>query len=110
MNGHIKLFVIVAIAVALAAGIFISQQQASNSKTPDATGGQPPKTGSPETFCTTDDDCVPAECCHPTSAVNRNFAPDCTGTFCTAYCAPDTLDCGGGEVKCIKNKCEVVLK
>jgi len=114
MDGHIKLLVVVVIAIAIAAGLlFTSQQQAgdSNNKAPDTAGGQqPPKTGSPETFCATDGDCVPAQCCHPNAAINKNFAPACKGIFCTAACAPQTLDCGGGEIKCIKNKCEVVLK
>ncbi|MBI4017521.1 MAG: hypothetical protein HY366_01090 [Candidatus Aenigmarchaeota archaeon] len=60
-------------------------------------------------FCTSDADCVPAECCHPTDAVNRNSAPICDNVFCTQVCAPDTLDCGQGEIRCVANKCTVVI-
>ncbi len=63
-----------------------------------------------ELFCETPADCVPAQCCHADSAINKQHAPDCTGTFCTAECAPKTLDCKQGEIKCIANTCRVVLK
>ena len=33
--------------------------------------------------CVTASDCVPEQCCHPTSCVNRNNAPDCSGIMCT---------------------------
>ena len=58
--------------------------------------------------CSIDSDCVPAGCCHASSVVNKNFAPDCSGMFCTAVCEPDTLDCGQGKPKCIVGRCEIV--
>ncbi len=64
----------------------------------------------PQNRCTNDNDCVEKTCCHPTEAVNAKYGPDCKGLLCTAECKPGTTDCGQGEVKCIKNKCEVVLK
>jgi len=62
-----------------------------------------------EKQCTTDSDCVPAQCCHPDSAVNKDFAPDCKGTFCTEECSPGTLDCQQGEIKCLAGACTAVL-
>ncbi|MBI2040748.1 MAG: hypothetical protein HYT16_01475 [DPANN group archaeon] len=60
-------------------------------------------------FCASDSDCVQKECCHPVSAVNKAFRPDCSDTFCTAVCQPNTLDCNQGKIKCIKNKCEAII-
>ena len=57
--------------------------------------------------CSVDADCVPAQCCHPTSAVNKENAPDCSGTLCTMSCE-GSLDCGAGEIKCVSNRCAVV--
>lgn len=62
-----------------------------------------------EKQCSRDADCVPAQCCHAADAVNRNDAPDCSGTFCTLECAPNTLDCGQGEIKCSAGQCVVQL-
>ncbi len=64
---------------------------------------------SPETFCEHASDCVPAECCHATSAVNKEYAPDCDGVMCTLDCQEGTLDCGFGEIECIQNQCTVVF-
>lgn len=68
-----------------------------------------PEVQNPETICVVDLDCVPAQCCHPGAAVNKNFAPNCTDLGCTAVCVPNTLDCGYGKIKCIQNKCGVML-
>lgn len=57
--------------------------------------------------CSVDADCVPAQCCHPTSAVNKASAPDCSGVLCTAVCE-GSLDCGAGEIKCVSNRCIIV--
>lgn len=58
--------------------------------------------------CSVDADCVPAQCCHPYGAVNQADAPDCSGVLCTAVCE-GPLDCGAGEIKCVSNKCTIVL-
>jgi hypothetical protein len=63
---------------------------------------------SEEKVCSVDNDCLPASCCHPDSAVNNDNAPNCEGILCTAECVSDTLDCGQGEVKCVNGGCEVV--
>ncbi len=51
--------------------------------------------------------CVPAQCCHPTSCVPADQAPDCSETFCTLECRPGTLDCGQGSCQAVEGKCEV---
>ena len=60
-------------------------------------------------ICSSDSDCVPAQCCHPTGCVLKDAAPDCKGIMCTAECKPGTLDCGQGSCKCVDKKCEVVM-
>lgn len=60
-----------------------------------------------EDFCQTDEECVPSQCCHPTSCVNEKYKPNCEGVFCTQVCQ-GPLDCGSGACKCISNKCEIV--
>src|SRR5665647_2849436 len=56
--------------------------------------------------CTTDDDCVPAQCCHPTSCVNQASIHVCN-FLCTASCE-GPLDCGAGSCGCNNGKCSVV--
>ncbi len=54
--------------------------------------------------CSTNADCVPAQCCHATSCVPAGEAPKCDGVACTMNCAPGTIDCGGG-CACQSNRC-----
>lgn len=63
----------------------------------------------PEKSCLVDSDCLPAECCHPRTAINKDYAPSCEGIACTMNCEPGTLDCGQGEVQCIEGKCKAIL-
>lgn len=63
-----------------------------------------------EKQCVTDDDCVAASCCHPTEAVNVDYAPDCEGVFCTQECVPGTLDCGQGEIRCVSGECRAIIE
>ena len=63
-----------------------------------------------ELYCESNSDCTAASCCHPESAVNKEFAPDCSGILCTAVCQPNTLDCGQGRIKCIENRCSVIFE
>jgi len=58
--------------------------------------------------CRSDADCVPAQCCHPTTCVLRADAPDCSAVACTRHCAPDTMDCGG-RCLCRDGRCEAIL-
>ncbi|MBR9683905.1 hypothetical protein GOV03_05200 [Candidatus Woesearchaeota archaeon] len=61
-----------------------------------------------EKMCTEDKECVPAACCHADDAVNKENAPNCAGMLCTTECAPNTIDCQQGEIKCVKGSCEAV--
>jgi hypothetical protein len=63
-----------------------------------------------ENYCQGVEDCVPATCCHPTEAVNINYAPDCEDVMCTMDCRPETLDCGQGYIDCVNNVCEVIIE
>ena len=60
--------------------------------------------------CNYDSDCIAEQCCHATSAINKNFAPNCKEAICTMECRGGTLDCGYGEIKCTSKKCAVILK
>jgi hypothetical protein len=58
--------------------------------------------------CTTDADCVPADCCHAAACVARENAPSCGDAVCTMECRPDTMDCGGGCL-CHEGRCAARL-
>ena len=58
--------------------------------------------------CSTDSDCVPAQCCHPYSCVKKENAPNCAGIACTARCEPP-IDCGIGRCACVNGTCAVRL-
>ena len=64
----------------------------------------------PELYCESNNACTAESCCHPASAVNKEFAPDCSGILCTAVCQPGTLDCGQGQIKCVENRCTAVFE
>jgi len=59
--------------------------------------------------CNWDKECVPAQCCHPTSCVPAQEAPDCSDTICTLNCEPGTMDCGQGYCECHLGKCKAVV-
>ncbi len=61
-----------------------------------------------ETQCTLDSDCIAASCCHSTSSVNKDNAPNCQGILCTASCEPNTMDCGQAKARCVEEICAVV--
>ncbi len=58
--------------------------------------------------CFVDEDCVPAQCCHPTDVVNKIYAPSCSGVYCTEECKKGTIDCGCGKPACVDNKCAII--
>ena len=62
--------------------------------------------GGSETSCKTDSDCVPAQCCHPTSVINKQYAPNCSAVLCDASCQ-GPLDCGTGKPVCMKGTCVI---
>ena len=57
--------------------------------------------------CDSDDHCIPAQCCHPTSCVPISQAPDCEGIMCTQECQGETMDCGQGSCVCVDGECQV---
>ncbi|MDO8873517.1 MAG: hypothetical protein Q7V05_12440 [Methanoregula sp.] len=57
--------------------------------------------------CTTDADCVPAQCCHPASCVRQSAKPVCTDVICTMSCE-GPLDCGAGTCGCTNSRCSVI--
>jgi len=70
--------------------------------------GIPTKICMKDDECKQDSDCVPVQCCHPTSCVPDDQAPDCSGIACTMVCAPGTMDCGSGHCGCIDGECQVI--
>jgi hypothetical protein len=56
------------------------------------------------TECTTDQDCVAEQCCHPTSCVLRAHRPVCGEVMCSTDCRAGTMDCGGGCL-CQQGRC-----
>lgn len=58
--------------------------------------------------CSTDEECVPASCCHAASCVINKRAPQCSGVYCTQVCLPDTLDCGQARCACVEKRCRAV--
>lgn len=57
------------------------------------------------TDCNSDIDCVPAQCCHPTSCMNVAQKHVCT-LMCTNVCQ-GPIDCGAGHCGCVNGKCGV---
>ncbi|MBU2523457.1 MAG: preprotein translocase subunit SecG [Nanoarchaeota archaeon] len=60
--------------------------------------------------CKIDADCVKASCCHPTSCVAKESAPNCDNNLCSQECVPNTLDCGQGSCVCNQGTCGVSFK
>lgn len=56
--------------------------------------------------CTSDSECVPAQCCHPTSCINYRYKMPCTEA-CTLECS-GPLDCGAGHCGCVDGRCRVI--
>jgi hypothetical protein len=56
--------------------------------------------------CKNETDCVPAQCCHPTSCVNQASITVCN-LMCTASCE-GPLDCGAGSCGCRNGRCSVI--
>ena len=57
------------------------------------------------TECSSDSDCVPEQCCHPTTCMNRQFKTPCN-LLCTQVCE-GPIDCGAGKCACVDGKCGV---
>ena len=78
---------------------------------PEFTGGKNPENMLPAEWraCSTDEDCMPLGCCHPSMCVGRAAFPgvDCSSTPCTLECKPGTMDCGQGRCTCQDGLCTV---
>jgi len=102
--------VLVCIAAVLMAGCTSQQPPAGVSApasvSPSLTAGTPVDSGNSPTVCAKDDDCVPAQCCHPSSCTNRANKGVCN-EMCTMNCA-GPLDCGAGSCGCVRGSCRVV--
>jgi len=59
-------------------------------------------------YCRRDSDCIPEQCCHPSSCINKEVEPDCAGIACTEECRIGTMDCGCGKCGCMDNECIVL--
>jgi hypothetical protein len=62
---------------------------------------------SKQNYCLSAKDCSPATCCHPSEVVNKDYAPDCSGAFCSQECS-GPLDCNMGRIDCIDNECKII--
>jgi hypothetical protein len=56
--------------------------------------------------CSSDPDCIPAECCHPSSCIPGPRKTPCT-LMCTMSCE-GPLDCGVGSCGCVNGTCSVI--
>jgi hypothetical protein len=61
----------------------------------------------PAAECAVDDDCVPEQCCHATTCINKDKKGVCN-LACTMECRGGTLDCGG-YCSCENGKCVAQL-
>lgn len=55
--------------------------------------------------CSSDSDCVPEQCCHPTSCINKAAKKPCD-VLCTQVCE-GPIDCGAGSCVCVNGQCAV---
>jgi polar amino acid transport system substrate-binding protein len=62
--------------------------------------------GNENRTCSVDSDCVPEQCCHPTSCIKQSFKGECT-ELCTAVCE-GPIDCGAGHCGCVNGTCQVL--
>jgi len=100
--------------LALAAGCTtVPSQGGTPTPTTAATTPVPPTSVPPtptptvdRTACTVNADCVPAQCCHPTSCENKDFKGVCT-LLCTMSCE-GPIDCGAGHCGCVSGTCQVI--
>lgn len=108
MDAKIIAILIICIAAVLTAGCTGGSAPAG-AATPAPTASSPDMTTAPlDSFsCTTDGDCMTAQCCHPTSCTGKTVAPSCNNLMCTMSCE-GPLDCGAGSCGCVNGKCSVV--
>jgi len=75
--------------------------------TPVTTEGQLTPTAEPGIdVCSVDSDCVPAQCCHPSSCINKAYKGVCN-LLCTQVCQ-GPIDCRAGHCGCVGRTCRVI--
>lgn len=99
----IALTVIAIVAVFMAGCTAVSPDGGTNTTLPTSVGTPLPVDNQ---TCLTDADRIPAQCCHPTSYMNRASVHVCNFA-CTASCERP-LDCGAGSCGCVDASCSVV--
>ena len=65
----------------------------------------PPPGGDEKRTCSVDNDCVPEQCCHPTSCINQSYKGVCN-ELCTQVCK-GPIDYGAGHCGCVNGTCQV---
>lgn len=110
MSPYVIAFLIISSAVVSAAGCMMhSPEPADITIAPVLLSlTTPVATASPEQVaeCTSNPDCVPAECCHPSSCTPKTRKEPCN-LMCTAVCE-GPLDCGAGSCGCVNKKCSII--
>jgi len=104
---------IIAILIVCNAGVLIAGcttgPAPAGTATPTQSAPTPDVTTAPadSRSCTTIEDCVPAQCCHPSSCTGKVAAPLCGNVMCTMSCE-GPIDCGAGSCGCVDEKCGIV--
>ncbi len=110
-----KLVAVILLLIAVCCAVLVTGCLSTPGPGPNTTppGTTPPGTTPTGTYtqenltaCTTDSDCVPAQCCHPTSCINKKYKGVCT-VLCTQICM-GPIDCGAGRCGCVKGHCSVI--
>ena len=108
MDARIIAILIICIAAVLIAGCTTGPAPAGTA-TPTQSAPTPDVATAPSDSrsCATVEDCVPAQCCHPTSYTGTATAPHCGNVMCTMSCE-GPIDCGAGSCGCVEGKCTIV--
>ncbi len=107
MNWTFATFLI--IVIALVTSVLFEGKSPTDAHAVNTPLGQATLANASESTCTTDAECVPKTCCHPSACVPRAQQPDCTDIYCTGDCKENTLDCNQGQCACINQSCKVLL-
>ena len=108
MDAKFIAILIVCIAAVLIAGCTTGPAPAGTA-TPTQSAPTPEVATAPADSrgCATVEDCVPAQCCHPSSCTGKATAPPCGNVMCTMSCE-GPIDCGAGSCGCVNGKCSVI--
>ena len=107
MNAKVLALLLICMATVAAAGCTSgSPSAATPAPTSSGVATSVPATPPGEQVCTTNEDCVPAQCCHPTSCTSRPAKQPCN-MMCTMICE-GPIDCGAGSCGCVNGRCSVV--